>query len=125
MKFLIKSKRQLLISIVIFNLLCIFYVQKAYAEGLSLSVSPEITHITMADKSQAKISIILENKSLNQLQLDVLFKPFKAADTLNGKISYLNSSESSDYDRLFENIHLFDTSNEEITNLNLSPQQKK
>lgn len=102
-----------------------FPLSSARAEELSLSVSHSLLQIQAASPSDTKSPITLENQGDNPVNIQVLFKPFRASGKENGEIEYLSDNEIPDiYKKIFNRIHL--TDNGIVTsNFELGPRQKK
>jgi len=103
----------------------ILHAPSAQAEGLSLSVSHSLLQIQAASPSDTKSPITLENPGDNSINIQVLFKPFRASGKENGEIEYISDFEIPDgYKKIFNQIHL--TDNGIVTsNFELGPRQKK
>lgn len=102
-----------------------FPLSSARAEELSLSVSHSLLQIQATSPSDTKSPITLENQGDNPVNIQVLFKPFRASGKENGEIEYINDFEIPDgYKKIFNQIHL--TDNGIVTsNFELGPRQKK
>ncbi len=103
----------------------IFLLPSAQAEGISLSVSPSILQIEAIPPSDTKSPITLENLGNNSVNIQVLFKPFRASRKENGEIVYINDNEiPGTYKNIFNQIRI--TDNGIVTNnFEMGPKQKK
>jgi hypothetical protein len=116
----------LIFSLLILNTLyLILYTNIAYANDITLSVSPSLLQINAIQPSDTKSPITLENPGDNSANIQVLFKPFHASRKENGEIEYVNNNEIPDsYKKILSQIHI--TDNGIITsNFELGPKQKK
>lgn len=94
------------------------------AAGLSLGVSPPILQIETQVPATIQTPITVENSSDEALELQILFKPFKA-ELENGEVSYLSPDESPGPDPLiFQKMQIFDN-NQNIQSLTLAPGGQK
>ncbi len=102
-----------------------FLLSSARAEELFLSVSHSLLQIQATSPSDIKSPITLENPGDNPVNVQVLFKPFRASAKENGEIEYITDFEIPDgYKKIFNQIHL--TDNGIVTsNFELGPGQKK
>lgn len=91
----------------------------AQAGGLSLSLDPSVIEINALPPSAATSALFIQNKSDNQVQLQILLKPFKAR-LENGELEYLNSQDSF----VAQNIQILD-GGIPVEGITLGPKQQK
>ena len=104
--------------------ICFLPLAPAFADSISLSVSPSLLKIQALPNVNSKSALTLENQSAQSLKIRVQFKPFQPSGE-TGQIKYLADNQIPDsYKQLFAAIHL--TDNGIVTkSFDLGPQQKK
>ena len=96
-----------------------FNSEKANAASLSLSIDPSIIEINALPPSNASSSLTIQNKSNDQIQLRILFKPFKAR-LENGELEYVNPQDSF----IAKNVQILD-GQLPVEGIVLAPRQQK
>lgn len=119
------NMKKLKIGLLIGLLGYLFIAQTTNAKSLSLSINPPIIEISALAPSTATSSLTIQNKSNDQVVLQIQLKPFKAK-LENGELEYLEAS-SGEYlkNSLFlKNVQILDNGipTETIT---LGPTQEK
>ncbi len=108
----------------IFAFFLLFNAAKASASGLSLAVFPPILQIQAVPPANIKSPITLINNSDTTLNLNILIKPFTAAKSEDGKITYLPTNKPFGDDPLILNkIQILDN-NRPVKDMSLAPGQK-
>ncbi len=90
----------------------------AKAGSLSLSVDPSIIEIKALPPSNTISNLTIQNKSENQVQLQISLKPFKAW-LENGELEYVNDNPV-----FFKNVQILD-GGVPIEGITLGPRQEK
>jgi hypothetical protein len=96
------------------------------SNDLSLSVAPPITQINGLPPIDVTGPLTIENKSGNDLNIQIILKPFRASDENNGQIEFLPSQAIQDFPdkNILQKIQILD--NGTIVNkLELGPKEKK
>ena len=96
-----------------------FNSEKANAASLSLSIDPSIIEINALPPSVATATLSIQNKSNDQVQLRILFKPFKAR-LENGELEYVNPQDSF----VAKNVRILDDQ-VPVEEIVLAPRQQK
>ena len=96
-----------------------FNLEKASAASLSLSIDPSIIEINALPPSVATSTLSIQNKSDNQVQLKILFKPFKPR-LENGELEYVNPQDSF----VAQNVRILD-GEVPVEGIVLAPRQQK
>lgn len=100
--------------------------QPAFASDLSLSIEPPVTQINGLPPMDITCPLTIENKSGNDLNLQIILKPFRASDQNNGQIEFLPSQAIQDFPdkNILQKIQILDNGSP-INKLELGPQQRK
>lgn len=100
-------------------------VTPANAQGLSLGLYPPILEINATPPANVETPLEIENLDNEEVDLNIIFKPFTASDLENGEIRYLGEGELRAGDPLiFQRIRILDQG-VPIRELTLSPGQRK
>ena len=97
----------------------LFIAQTTNASSLSLSLDPSIIEINALPPSNASSSLTIQNKSNDQIQLRILFKPFEAR-LENGELEYVNPQDSF----IAKNVQILD-GQLPVEGIVLAPRQQK
>jgi hypothetical protein len=95
----------------------------AYAQSVDLGIYPPVFQIQATTPSDVKIPFLIQNFTDSSVSLTIYLKSFTAAQTENGNITFLDTSNLPD-PFLPQRIQVLDGDNS-IGSLTLSPQQKK
>lgn len=96
-----------------------FIAPVANAASLSLGIYPPVIQIDTVPPASIKTPITIQNLGEETVELKAIFKPFKAKDTENGEVEYINDSPF-----IFQRMQLFDDL-KVIDGLTLAPSQQK
>ena len=114
------------LSIPIYLLFAICYLPQApaYADSISLSVSPSLLHVQAIPNVNSKSALSLENQGSESLKIQVLLKPFLPSGEA-GQIKYFKDSDVPDsYKKILTGVHITDQGIV-TSSFDLGPQQKK
>lgn len=100
-------------------LVYLFITQATIAKSLSLSLDPSVIEINALPPSNVSSSLTIQNKSDNQVTLQIRITPFKAK-LENGELEYLNSQGSF----LAQNVQILD-GGVPVEAITLGPSQQK
>jgi len=97
----------------------------AFAESISLGVYPPILQIDTIPPADVSSDIQIQNQGDQSQDLSIIIKPFKAANTENGELSYLFANDQFGTDPLMINrIKVLD-GDSEVNSITLAPKQEK
>lgn len=116
---MIKGLRSKIPYLSICLLVYLFTAQTTIANSLNLSLDPSLIEINALPPTVATSTLSIQNKSYNQVQLQIRITPFKAR-LENGELEYLNSQDSF----LTQNIHILD-GGVSVEGITLGPRQEK
>jgi hypothetical protein len=114
-----------LIIVIIFSLL--FNLKSpavVHAQSVDLGIYPPVFQIQTIPPSSIKIPFSIQNFADSSVDLVISLKPFTAASTENGTISFLDDLSSYPDSSLLERIQVLENDNP-IDTLTLAPRQKK
>ena len=116
----------LLIGLLVYLFIGLFVVfpKKSFGEGLSLGIFPPIIQIQAIPPANIKSTITLINNSDTPANLNILIKPFTAAKSEDGKISYLPTDKPFGDDPLILNKVQILQNNRPVKNVSIAPGQK-
>jgi hypothetical protein len=116
---------KLKILLLIISLIFTFkYPIVAHAQSVDLGIYPPIFQIQTVPPSSIKIPFSIQNFADSSVNLTISIKPFTAADSENGDITFLNDLSSYPDPSLLGRIQVLDNDNA-IDTLTLAPKQKK
>lgn len=126
MKYQILNTKYKILLLLIFNFLfLIFNLSEVKAAGVSLSINPPILEITAKPPAKITAPIKIKNLGEDTVQLQITLKPFTAANSEDGKVSYISPKRSYDEDfPILSKARIFDK-NESVNALTLAPDQEK
>jgi hypothetical protein len=99
------------------------FAQPAKAQNVDLGIYPPVFQIQSNPPSDIKIPFTLQNFTDSSIPLAISLRPFTAAETENGNISFTDTTNYPD-PYLPQRIQVLDGDNS-IGDITLSPQQKK
>lgn len=95
------------------------------ASSISLGIYPPILQIDTIPPADVSSDIQIQNQGEESQDLSIIIKPFKAANTENGELSYLFANDQFGTDPLIINhIKIIDGDNE-VNSITLAPKQEK
>lgn len=98
---------------------------KASAQGTSLGVYPPIFQIDATAPANIQAPLSIQNPGDTPLSLSVSLRPFKASDQEDGQIKHISEDEANFADPfILQRIQILENGTP-ITNVSLSPKQKK
>lgn len=103
-----------------------FAIRPAFASEVSLSIAPPLIQIEAIPPADVTTPLIIENKGDQTVEVQILFKPFKADETANGQIKYLDEKEiiASPDKNILQKIQIIDN-DAAVKNFELGPKQEK
>ena len=104
--------------------LSFLFAPAAHAQSVDLGIYPPVFQIQTIPPSSIKIPFSIQNFADSSVDLIISLKPFTAADSENGNISFLDDISSYPDPSLLERIQVLDN-DIPIQNLTLAPKQKK
>jgi hypothetical protein len=105
-------------------LLFLVFVPISHAQSVDLGIYPPVFQIQTVPPSSIKIPFSIQNFADSSVDLIISLKPFTAANSENGTISFLNDISSYPDPSLLERIQVLDN-DIPIDTLTLAPKQKK
>ena len=113
-------------SLITLGILTYVGVFPVHAQQVSLGVYPPIIQIDATPPTSIKTTVTVQNLSPDPVDVDILLKPFKAAEDSNGTVSYLQDTNSlGGADPLIkQKIQILDNDHA-VSSLSLAPQQQK
>lgn len=124
--FEIKSLRLKILLLLIFSFVFFaFQIPKADASTLNLGIYPPIIQIDSTPPAEISTPFEIHNLSETEVQLRIIFKPFKADDFEAGQIKYLKDNENFGDDPLFfQRVKILDEE-ETVDSIELGAKQVK
>lgn len=102
-----------------------FSIKTSEAASISLGIYPPITQVDAIPPANVSTDLTILNQGDESQDLNILIKPFKAANTENGELSYLFNNDQFGTDPLMlQRIRIMD-GDKEIKSIILSPKQEK
>jgi hypothetical protein len=109
-------------------LVMFLFSQIAFAQEknqFSLGVYPSLLEITAEPPSNINTGVTIENKSQNKINLNIVFRPFKAATSNDGQIEFLPDNTSTGADAsIFQKIKVYD-GEAEVKKITLAPLESR
>jgi hypothetical protein len=99
-------------------------VSHANAQSVDLGIYPPVFQIQTTPPSSIKVPFSIQNFTDSSVDLTISLKPFTAATSENGDISFLNDLSSYPDPSLLGRIQVLDNG-DSINSLTLAPKQKK
>lgn len=96
----------------------------AHAQNVSLGIYPPIMQADVTAPADPKADIYLENQSDQSVDINIAYKAFQAANSLDGQIEILDNTSAFPDPLFFYRIKILD-GNQSIKSLTLSPKQNK
>ena len=121
---------KLFIGLFVYWVICLLVVlvifpMKAEASSVSLGVYPPNIQIDTVHPANVSSDIQIQNQGDESQNLDIIIKPFKAAESENGELSYLFGSEEFGTDPFMpERIKILDGNNQ-VNSITIAPKQEK
>jgi hypothetical protein len=112
------------ISAIFIIALSFLFVPISHAQSVDLGIYPPVFQIQTVPPSSIKIPFSIQNFADSSVDLIISLKPFTAAPSENGTISFLNDISSYPDPSLLERIQVLDN-DIPIQTLTLAPKQKK
>ncbi|MEK7572081.1 MAG: hypothetical protein AAB553_07455 [Patescibacteria group bacterium] len=106
-------------------LLFLSFAKSASAEGNALVLSPSVIEINSQSPSEIYTPFSLENKSSSPIELTISYRPFKAADSEDGKVSLLDEPYNDSFIYLKKHFDVLNEEKTPVTSLRIGPQQKE
>lgn len=103
----------------------LFLPLKASAQGTSLGVYPPIFQIDAIAPANIQAPLSIQNSGDTPLSLSISLRPFKASDQEDGQIKHINENEANFADPFILQRTQILEDGAPITNVSLSPKQKK
>lgn len=113
------QKISLIVLFILATLYLLLNTAHASANALSLSLDPSIIEINALPPSDATSTLSIQNKSDNQIHLQIMLKPFRAR-LENGELEYLNSQDYF----ILKNVQILD-GGVPVEGITLGPSQQK
>jgi hypothetical protein len=101
-----------------------FLVTPAHAQSVDLGIYPPVFQIQTTSPSNINVPFSIQNFADSSVDLTISLKPFTAATSENGNISFLNDLSSYPDPSLLQRIQVLDN-DISIQSLTLAPKQKK
>ena len=114
----------LFVAIILTTCYLILNTGFAHAQSVDLGIYPPVFQIQTVPPSNIKIPFSIQNFADSSVDLIVSLKPFTAAPSENGTISFLNNINSYPDPSLLERIQVLDN-DISIDTLTLAPKQKR
>jgi len=119
-----KIKNKKLLFIVLTPTFLFLGSQVAHAQTVDFGVYPPVFQIQAAPPSSIKIPFSIENFIDSSVDLTISLKPFTAAPSENGTVSFVNDLSSYPDPSLLQKIQVLDN-DAPIQSLTVAPKQKK
>ncbi len=108
-----------------FFIFLFFPLNKTEAAGIKLGIYPPLIEVEAIPPAKTEATLTILNYEEKEINLKILFKPFKPSSNENGEIEFLNNNDFFENDPLlFQKIKIFDQK-KQITEITLGPKQKK
>ena len=111
-------------SAILIMTISFFLAPTALAQSVDLGIYPPIFQIQTTPPSNVNVPFSIQNFADSSVDLTISLKPFTAADSENGDVSFLDDLSSYPDPSLLEKIQVFDNDTS-IQTLTLAPKQKK
>jgi hypothetical protein len=121
MTYLVFSIKILIFALII---LVVSPIGFAHAQSVDLGIYPPVFQIQTVPPSSIKIPFSIQNFADSSVDLTISLKPFTAADSENGNITFLNDLSSYPDPSLLGRIQVLDNDTS-IDTITLAPKQKK
>jgi len=120
-----KNWKKLFLAFFFLNFLILVIPSRASAKDFSLGIYPPIFQIVVTPPVAIKKDFTIVNASENPQDVKIIFKPFRQGPYSNGQPQYTDTDTINGVDKnILEKIQILDGENP-VTNLTLSPKQKK
>jgi hypothetical protein len=108
-------------------LLPCFFHRLAWADGLSLKVSPSTFRIQAKPPADIWAPFTIENQSTQSIQLKIGYKPFNPLASQNGNVTFLQKGQalSGQDNKIFQKMQIVDDNNISHDTIDLGPKQKE
>jgi hypothetical protein len=119
-------KIKTVLTFLLFLFSCLFQVQKAHADGISLSVSPSLLQIHVVAPAAIQTPVTITNQGNDSVDIAIHLKLFQSSINKNGQIQFLSDTESKniqDQD-IFKKVQLVENGFARQS-LSLGPKQVK
>jgi hypothetical protein len=122
----IKSRRTFNFILVLLTFAFCLLPSKTYAQQSSLTVSPPLIEIEAIPPTSLETPISVKNNSDEEIELQVLLKPFIQSAKENGEVQFLKDTDAfpGANKKIAEHIEIRENSRK-ITSLTLLPKEKK
>lgn len=112
--------------IIVFSFsLLTFNLREIEASSISLGVYPPIIQINATPPANVSADIQIQNQGEKSRDLNIIIKPFKAANSQNGELSYLFANDQFGTDPLMLNRIKVIDENKKVNSITLAPKQEK
>lgn len=111
-----------------FLLTCIFLLTiapNAFAQQSTIKLEPVLLQIAADPPADIQTSFTLENQGEKAVSLTIEYKPFTAADTENGQLTYLDEPIPASFIALKKSLQVLDDEGKTQSTIDLGPKQKK
>ena len=111
---------------IFFALLGMFFPFIIHADGTALSLSPSLIRIEAKQPADIWTPFLISNNSTQAITLQVGYKPFDPQASSNGKVVFLNDSQSipGADQKIFEKMQIVDDQNISRDTIIIGPKQK-
>lgn len=99
-------------------------LETSFAQAVDLGIYPPIFQVVTTPPADVKAPFFIQNYSDNAVILKVALKPFEAADSEDGQITFLNNASSYPDPFLLDRVGILDKGTP-LNSLTLSPKQRK
>lgn len=126
-KLSIKNLKLKIIFLFLLVACCLLLVTPApaSAQGFSLGINPPILQIEAQAPAKIQSFITLNNLSYEEVNLNIVFKPFTASLRQNGQVKYISESEANFTDPLIFQRMRIEGENGSLQSITLAPKQEK
>ncbi|HEV2339973.1 MAG TPA: hypothetical protein VGT05_04425 [Patescibacteria group bacterium] len=102
-----------------------FLAKNAFAQTVSLGITPTIFQINAKAPSDIKSTLTIINQTNQSVSVNILIRPFRASNNNDGTVSFIDKNGITGADPLLLNkVSIFDRNNP-VSSITLSPAEKK